>query len=113
MTVDDVTNLGGAWNHWFCLPLPCDGVQRLVSNLQLGQSIQGYDTEEYNMSHETKFDRAYSNYDKAKNYNHKPTQRLHCISNLHTGIFGLIPLCPCDNCCIVYYGPTALLLGLK
>ena len=41
------------------------------------------------------------------------TRHLNCISNLHTDIFGLIPLCPCDNCCIVYYGPTASLLGLK
>ena len=35
------------------------------------------------------------------------------IVDLHTGIFGLIPLCPCDNCCIVFHGPTSLLRGLK
>ena len=37
------------------------------------------------------------------------TRRLNCISILHNGIVVLIPLCPCDNCCIVFYGPTALL----
>ena len=37
----------------------------------------------------------------------------YCISILHTGSFGLKPLCPCDNCCIVFYGPAALLRGLK
>ena len=32
------------------------------------------------------------------------TRRLNLVisSNLHTVFVGLIPLCPCDNCCIVY-----------
>ena len=30
------------------------------------------------------------------------TRRLNLSSNLHTVCVGLIPLCLCDNCCIVY-----------
>ena len=41
------------------------------------------------------------------------TRRLNCISILHNGFFCLKPLCPCDNCCIAFYWPTALLRDFK
>ena len=38
------------------------------------------------------------------------TRRLNLVSNLHTVLVGLIPLCICDNCCIVpVYGPTSII----